>query len=177
MVGIVVIAFLVLAGLPFGGKRRDGTPQRPRAVETVNEAPPPPQSATIVEVPSNLDETKAAKTKRPQPSVVAPATVARQVPAAKAPSPAPVLASRVERSEISGAEAEAALREYVMSTNYYRLAANCVRVDNRGYQNVGYTLEMRDGCGGGSRMLGRWRVDAKTREIFRQREDGRYLRP
>ena len=30
---------------------------------------------------------------------------------------------------------------------------------------------------GSTRMLGRWRVDAKTREVFRQADDGRYLRP
>jgi hypothetical protein len=81
--------------------------------------------------------------------------------------------------EISGDEAVATLRNYVRSTRYYPVAGECIRVENRGYRNVGYTLEVWHSCigGGASRLLGRWRVDSKTREIFRQREDGRYLRP
>lgn len=181
LIGIVIIAWLFVTGLPFGGDRRDGQRQQPRRVETVTEAPPPAPSATIVEVPATVGDTATSKTKSspPQAAIDVPATIVRKTQTAKAPRAAPVVTSRVERSEISGAEAEAALREYVVSTNYYRLAADCVRVDNRGYENVGYTLDVWDRCneGGGSRMLGRWRVDAKTREIFRQRADGRYLRP
>ena len=43
----------------------------------------------------------------------------------------------------------------------------------------GFDYEVWHSCerGGGSRLLGRWRVDALTREVFRQYDDGRYLRP
>ncbi len=95
------------------------------------------------------------------------------------PPPARVVPRAAPSEEISGEEAVAAVRSYVRSTRYYPVASECIRVENRGYRNVGYTLEVWHSCAGGgaSRLLGRWRIDSKTREIFRQRDDGRYLRP
>ena len=182
LIGIVVIAWLVLAGLPFGGERRDGKRHEPGAVDTVTEAPAPPQVTTIVDLPASVvrsNESEAVKTEAPlprqSPTADAPAAQARKAHPANV---RPAAAARPEGSEISGADAEAALREYVVSTNYYRLTADCVRLQNRGYRNVGYTIEVWDACNaeGGSR-LGRWRVDAKTREVFRQGADGRFRRP
>ena len=89
------------------------------------------------------------------------------------PPPAP-------REEISEVEASSTLRGYITSSNYYDgVSSTCLSIRGQGYRNVGYTFSVWDSCvsGGGSRMLGRWRVDAKTREVFRQREDGRFLRP
>ena len=82
-------------------------------------------------------------------------------------------------AEISADEAAATLRNYVRSSRYYEVAGECIRVENRGYRNVGYNLEVWHSCPGGgtSRLLGRWRVDSKTREVFVQRDNGRYLRP
>jgi len=77
--------------------------------------------------------------------------------------------------EIDESEAVSTLRGYLVTRNYYQTGAGCLTVSSEGYSNVGYTLSVRDRCG--SRSLGRWRVDAKTREVFRQQEDGRFLRP
>jgi hypothetical protein len=78
--------------------------------------------------------------------------------------------------EISEAEATTVLRRHLASSNPYDLSTNCMQIRSAGYRNVGYTFSVWDACveGGGTRMLGRWRVDAKTREVFRQGDDGRY---
>jgi hypothetical protein len=88
------------------------------------------------------------------------------------PTPAP---ARVPSSEITQSQAEAVLRGYVTSRRYYDIGSECVSVSTREYRNVGYTIDVHDSCN--SKHLGRWRVDSKTQEVFRQREDGRYLRP
>jgi hypothetical protein len=77
-------------------------------------------------------------------------------------------------------QASATLRDYVTSRNYYdNVDDDCVRVESRGFRNRGFDYEVWNSCerGGGSRLLGRWRVDALTREVFRRYDDGRYLRP
>jgi hypothetical protein len=67
------------------------------------------------------------------------------------------------------------LSRYLNSNNTYDVSSSCLGVRNLGYRNVGYTLEVVDRCAGGT--LGKWRVDSKTRELFRQQPDGRFLRP
>jgi hypothetical protein len=100
-------------------------------------------------------------------------------PPRPAPTP-PAPATPEPGGEISESEAGSTLRRYINSSNYYDgVSGDCLSIRGHGYSNVGYTFSVWDGCvsGGGSRMLGRWRVDSKTREVFRQREDGRFLRP
>ncbi len=151
IVGLVLIAFLVLMGLPFGGREPERRASAPVETETIAEAEPVPaaarvQTGTLVEV----GEERATE-----------------------PTPAPVQPPPAE--EIGVSEAISTLRGFVTSRDYYGVGADCIGVSSLGYQNAGYTLEVRDSCG--SRTLGRWRVDSKTRELFRQLEDGRYLRP
>ncbi len=190
VVGLVVLAWMLLAGLPL---RRDEPPRAPAPqTETIAEAePPPPSTATLIEVPPGTSDDSfdiATTTTQAPPMATAPpaagvepppVVIAQPRPAT--PLPAPVRVVPPPRAaEITAEEATSALRNYVRSTRYYDVAAECIRVENRGYRNVGYDLQVWHSCpgsGGGSRLLGRWRVDAKTREIFRQREDGRYLRP
>jgi hypothetical protein len=215
-----VLAWLLLAGLPF---RREETARAPaRQTETIAEAEaPPPSSATLVEVPPGTtdDSFEIATTTTQEPPMAAtpppattttatvppappaaavqppPVVIAQPRPQTQPPArqpmpaqpsmpssvPAPVRVVPPPRSaEITADEATSTLRNYVRSTRYYDVAGECIRVENRGYRNVGYDLQVWHSCpgsGGGSRLLGRWRVDARTREIFRQREDGRYLRP
>ena len=69
----------------------------------------------------------------------------------------------------------ATLRGYITSRQDYGVSADCLVISSQGYRNVGYTLQAYDRCGQSS--LGQWRVDSKTREVFRRRGDGRYLRP
>ena len=188
LVGLVVLAWLVVAGMPFGTS--DKPPATPQ-VDTVAEAPASAPSATIVEVPGDEDRGGTVPSVTTEPAIPsegsspprpsAPETrkattrTRDQQPIPPATSPA---RAEVQR-EISPSDAEGILRNYVTSTDYYRVKGECIRINNRGYKNVGYTLEIWNTCepGGASRMLGSWRVDAKTREVFRRRDDGRYLRP
>ena len=177
IVVIVVIAWLLMAGLPFGREERPRVAERP-AAETIGEAPapvaPPQSSGTIVDV--------AADTAEPPPVIVPdttpePTTTTTVTTTTVAPPPPPVA---VPRRELTEAQAENVLRGYVTSRRYYDgVRPECVQLRGSGYRNAGYGFSVWDSCadGGGSRMLGRWRVDAKTQEVFVQRDDGRYLRP
>ena len=217
VVGLVLLAWLLLAGLPF---RSDEPKPAPRAqTETIAEAPPqePPNSGTLVEVPPGATDDSfeiattttqsppmsaepppnVTGTSAPPTATAAPPVVRTQPPVVRTqpqprpqppvvvrtqpqPPPAAVPRPQPQRAEITADEATATLRNYVRSSRYYGVAADCIRVENSGYRNVGYDLEVWHSCpgsGGGARRLGRWRVDSKTREVFRQRDDGRYLRP
>ena len=153
LVGLGGLAWLILAGLPFGG--RDREPEIPR-VETIAEgtvAPSsPPETGTIIEVPGE----------RPEP----------------APSPEPE-PEPAQPKLLNDQQASAMLRDFVASRDFYDVGADCMRIESRGFRNRGYAYEVWHTCGrgGASRLLGRWRVDALTREVFRQHDDGRYLRP
>ena len=162
------LAWLLLAGLPFGGGDRRPEPEPPR-VETIAEgtvAPSSPrETGTIMDVAGERPEPEPARKPEPEPA---------REPARK-PAPEPERPSSMLNDE----QASATLREYVTSRNYYKVEDDCVRVESRGLRNRGFDYEVWHSCerGGGSRLLGRWRVDALTREVFRQQGDGRYLRP
>lgn len=116
----------------------------------------------------------------PQPSIrpsrpPAPAPVIREERSVSFPVPAPSRAESPREGEVSEEEAVATLQGFLDARNYYKIDASCVSVSSAGYKNEGYTLDVRDRCD--SRPLGRWRVDSKTRELFRQRENGKYGRP
>jgi hypothetical protein len=215
VVGIVLIAWLLLAGLPFrrgekpivaaapatetiaeGTAPAAGPPETGTIVDVTETAPPPLATATAPAPPAQTEV--PVDTPLPPPVVVdepvrrtPPPAPSRPIPVPPKPVPAPVPAEKPvpapaetapnkPAGEITEGEAAATLRGFVTSRNYYSdVASGCIQVRNQGYRNVGYTFSVWDACvsGGGSRMLGRWRVDAKTREVFRQQEDGRYLRP
>jgi hypothetical protein len=162
---------------------------------TTTTAAPPPNAPVTATSPSAAVPTATAAVQTPpvvvQPSPRAPTPTPTPAPTRtpaptqtqpqNVPVPARVVPPRPERAgEISATQAEVTLRGYVVGKRYYGVASECVRVSNRGYRNVGYNLEVWHSCpgsGGGARLLGRWRVDAKTGELFRQRDDGRYRRP
>jgi hypothetical protein len=194
------VTWLLLAGLPFGGEDRPAT-TRP-ATETIAEGTStadnrPIGTATIVDVtedepelvptttteapPPNVSSTPTNTAPPPRRTIPVPTEPVQAIPVQPAPTrsdpaPAPVRRPVTRDAEISESEAVGTLRSFVTSRNPYGIASNCVGIASRGYRNVGYTLEVVDTCND-SRLLGRWRVDSKTREVFRQREDGRYLRP
>jgi hypothetical protein len=196
IVALVVIAWLLLAGLPFGGreeKRVAGTTTVETIAEGTSPNATPPDTGTVVDVetspvdtqtvaPPPLSTQTVAPVPIPQPSTAPPPNpvVIEQRPPVTPPRPAPVPPPREERAEeITDGEALSTLRGYLASNNPYDVSGDCLQTRSMGYRNVGYTFSVWDACvaGGGSRMLGRWRVDARTREIFRQSDDGRYLRP
>lgn len=233
IVALVLVAWLLLAGLPFGRDKKEvvakpatetiaeGTTTAPSAASgtivevggddtdsmeppfaTETAAPPPLATQTV---PPVVTQTQPVQEPRQQPQPrqqptpqprQQPVPQPRQQPApvivdnrpAPRPSP-PVTRPPVQQprqtpapqpaGEISEGEAAGVLRGHLASNNPYDVAGNCLQVRSGGYRNVGYGFSVWDTCvgGGGSRMLGRWRVDSKTREVFRQRDDGRYLRP
>jgi outer membrane biosynthesis protein TonB len=143
--------------------------QQPRAMPATPQprpAPPPRQSRPAAPAPQPRIVVTRPPASNPSPVRVPP------------PPPPPAQSTPAPGQEISEGAASATLRGYV--GGFYReVSGDCLEIRGHGYRNVGYTFSVWNACneGGGSRMLGRWRVDSKTREVFRQREDGRYLRP
>lgn len=166
IVGIIVIAWIVLASMPLG---RDTATNPP--VETVTEGTAPRETATLVDIPDPAQRAGA------NPSVtIPPAQVATEPRVTGATEPPP----EAGPGEMSEAAAGVRLSNYITERDYYEIADECVQVRGLGYKNAGYTFEVWHNCRGGGgqpRLLGRWRVDSERGEIFRQRPDGRYLEP
>lgn len=231
IVGLIVIAWVVMANMPDRGEERVGLPE----VETVEPSAAPAETGTLVEIngddtttrtalqpPMIIEEVTPPTTTyvdptpppyaeppvvsppltQPQPTPTRPPATTTPPPAAAQPRPAPVSPppatqprpapvsppvvtpdppppSRTPAERISEGEAVSRVRQYISSRRVYDTSAACTSVRSRGLVNEGYTIEVWDSCGanGGSRRLGRWRVDVKTGEIFRQNDSGRYLAP
>jgi hypothetical protein len=196
IVALVVIAWLLLAGLPFG---REKTIVATETAETIAEGTvdrPPAETGTVVDVGGTVEAPFPTQTETqtmppitttypptPPATQAPPVIVEEPVVVPPPPRPVPVQTTREPEpplepvsQEISEAEATTALRRHLASSNPYDLSPNCLQIRSVGYRNVGYTFSVWDACveGGGTRMLGRWRVDAKTSEVFRQGDDGRY---
>lgn len=220
IVGLVLIAWLLLAGLPFGreeGRTVAAGPETETIAEGTAPPPAPQPTGTIVDVdptvepppeltgpgetatqppptatqppptatqppPVIVDErpTPPATTTRPAPAPRPDPVPPARDPAPSTPAPEPSTPAPSRSGEISESEATNVLRGFITSQSYYEgVRSECVQIRASGYRNVGYGFSVWDSCasGGGSRMLGRWRVDSKTREVFRQAGDGRYVRP
>jgi len=199
LVVIALLAWALLKGLPFGGE--ETSPQvaqlRVDVVEESTTRTVEPtilgETATVVELPSNARTDSGEISSEPNEPVVipeAPAPVVTRIPeGVRTPPISPSLPPRsVEdapaelvvvperrRAEISGDEAVQVLDSYLAENNPYAVDLRCLSIREAGYRNAGYTLSVRDRCDGG--VLGLWRIDSKTREIFRQRSNGRYQRP
>ncbi|HEY0144216.1 MAG TPA: hypothetical protein VGF48_25245 [Thermoanaerobaculia bacterium] len=201
------IIFLLLSGAPYGRDSETKVGEQPptetiaegesAATATLVEAgdPAPPttgtgldQTATMAppilreEPPPSVigEPTTTTPPPRQQPREDVPVTTPRPtpVPAPAQSTPRPAQTEPVSppaSGEISRDEAVNILRGYVTSSDYYGIGARCTSIRGGTYRNVGYTMEVHDSCS--NRLLGNWRVDSKTREVFRQQGDGRYLRP
>lgn len=197
IVGIVVLAFLALMGLPFG---REDAERRPIAVEeteTIAEGPAASTAsptATIVEVPGEdlpvtstlapndgiepgdpvpVPATSPPATPEPEPPVPT-TTSAMPPPSTAAPEP-PRAATRVSESE-----AESRLRSYITGRNVYPdVARSCLQIRSDGFKNEGYGFSVWQACisGGGAKRVGMWRVDAKDGSLYRRNDRGRYVSP
>ena len=201
IVGLVVIAWLLLAGLPFGREKHvvstetsetiaegtvDAQPEPTgTVVDLAGTEEPPFATQTMPPIPTQSIPTQTVPPITQPPSTQLPPVIVEEPPPARPiPRPAPVDTTREPepsqdetRGEISESEASSTLRDHLAAANPYDdVSLSCLQLRSVGYQNVGYTFAVWDACveGGGSRMLGRWRVDAKTREVFRQGDDGRY---
>jgi hypothetical protein len=70
------------------------------------------------------------------------------------------------------------LTTWIKSHRYYEFPPDCLRAKSVGYKNAGYTIELAaEGCPGNTPagIVGRWRVDAKTGEIYVQNRAGKYV--
>ncbi len=192
LIGLIIVVWAILAGMPFG-EREPQRPAKPQ-MDVVREREAP-STATLSEVGGPVDQPETAARQRTAappvrssvPPPVASGTVrATEQPRAVPPSRPTVVPppqhsttrpepSSPKRGEIGESEAVARLRAFIGSRSDYGASYDCVTVSSQGYKNQGYTLNARNRCEDSS--LGRWRVDSLTREVFRQREDGRFLRP
>jgi hypothetical protein len=73
------------------------------------------------------------------------------------------------RREFSESDAISRLRVYLTSYDPYDVPRDCLSVRSDGYRDGGYALEVVDHCAAQPEALGRWRVDAVTHAISRQR--------
>jgi len=73
------------------------------------------------------------------------------------------------RHEFNESDAISRLRAYLASYDPYDVPRDCLSVRSNGYRVRGYELEVVDHCALQPRTLGRWRVDAVTRAVSRQR--------
>ncbi|MBW3672463.1 MAG: hypothetical protein KY432_12430, partial [Acidobacteria bacterium] len=80
--------------------------------------------------------------------------------------------------DLSEAGAVATLVEWVTTNDHYDVRDGCIGVRSQGYSNRGYTIELfASNCNGRDGLLGRWRVDTLTHDVYEQKPDGRYLSP
>ena len=177
IVALVVIAWLVIAGLPFG--RREGievTSTEDAATETVAEGAPPPGSPNLAPIPLSNATDLGYETTQAAPPIILPETsalppdvvvpppmVSAQPPpdVTRPPVIPPPVAEPAPQAEppdgespaqepmgISEAEAGAILRRFVTETDYYRVADPCVQVRATGARNDGYGFGVWDACAG-----------------------------
>ena len=114
----------------------------------------------------------------PPPPRPIPRPVPQPVPVLQpAPIPQPTPPASDELLDESGATVR--LRSFLAQNNPYDVPIRCLDISSLGFSNRGYTLQVTQlACDSAeARTLDRWRVDALTREVFRQRSDGRFTRP
>lgn len=130
-------------------------PVTPPPVQT----PPPPQTQ-----PPPRTQPPPAEPPRREPPVATP-------PPRETPPPPPREPARPEPREISETDAIARVRAHIIASDTYDIPPSCVSVRGRGRSGDGYTVDVWNTCvgGGGSRRVGQWRVDARTRELSRRR--------
>lgn len=83
-------------------------------------------------------------------------------------------------NQITEEQAIHQLTTWIKSNRYYDFPLDCLRTKSLGHKNAGYTFELvAEGCLGNSPegVVGRWRVDAKTAEIYVQNGAGKYVSP
>ena len=88
--------------------------------------------------------------------------------------------TNVPGGEISEEQAIHLLTTWIKFHRYYDFPQVCLRAKSLGYKNAGYTIELAaEGCPGNTPegVVGRWRIDAKTGEIYVQNRAGKYVSP
>jgi len=192
LVAVVILAAAALAFWKF--KPASGARSETNRAATRREplrAPEPREAATLSSIPvSNTPVSEAgmpanvegglipATSERPAPTVDAstPASTVREEKPASSTPPRPEAALKV-----SEGEATEILRNWIVSRKFYPADSACIQVRSLGFKNAGYTAEaVSGGCNpatpSGS-VVGKWRIDAATGEVFVQNARGRYVSP
>lgn len=173
IVPVVVVVLALVAWLLFSRSpsEREVPVVETATMETIAEGTvnTPSETGTIVELTDTTATTATTVTQPP------PAIIEEQPPIVPDVEPLPPQPVR----EITDSEATSVLRAHLGANNPYDAILGCLQIRDAGYSNAGFAFTVWDSCvpDGGTRLLGRWRVDAVTKEVFRQRDDGRYLRP
>lgn len=179
---IAFIAFKVLSGFPYNRRAKVTTTSSSSSTQvgsgTIEESTSTVDPDLIQTAPpgTTLQVQPAAPPMRP--TAPAPMTPQPNVTPMEPPlgvTPAEPPATR----ELSEAQALDRVLTYVAKTHYYDADGSCVRAHSLGYRNRGYTIELLgvDCADRDDGLLDRWRVDTVTGDVFKQSEDGRYLRP
>src|SRR6266478_7512521 len=88
--------------------------------------------------------------------------------------------TNVPTGQISEEQAIHELMTWIKSHPSYYSQVDCLKPKSLEYKNAGYTIEITaEGCPGNrpKGVVGRWRVDAKTSEIYVQNKAGKYVSP
>jgi len=192
IIAVALIAWAILAGMPYGSQRSQV--QTLPGADTANTIG---ENAQTTETVSQIGGTTTTIDRGPvavpstqpplQPAPIQPAPIIVQQqtpppmttsPAAPAPTPPMASASTAPQpTEISEDDAVSRLRDFLARNNPYSTSADCIGLATLGERNHGYTIDVRDTCASTPNTLGRWRADAVTGEVYRQNDDGRYVKP
>lgn len=179
LIALLLIAWAVLAGFPFG-EGEDELRRRPQSSDVVVESPAaePSRDVIIEEIAPQAGE-EVPIDQVPESAMVRPATPQQQTSPRSAPAPAGGFSSSSPpEGNISESEAVARVTSWVNRNDRYGVDPNCVRARSEGYSNRGFTIVLvADGCSGRTGQLGRWRVDTLTGRVYEQKPDGRFLDP
>jgi hypothetical protein len=114
---------------------------------------PPPQTSTPSPQP---EPPPPPATREPEPE-----------PPPREPEPPPAPEPPEEPQGISESEAASRLRSYLIRTDQYGIPEDCLQIRSTGRDGDRYGFRAWNTCvgGGGSKLLGRWNVNANTGRI------------
>lgn len=101
----------------------------------------------------------------PATASIPPATSTRARPSETSTSTNTSTSTEEDRRTINEAQARSRLWP-VVDANYDNVESDCLKIESLGYTDGGYNFLVTDSCA--NNTLGRWRVDAKTREVSQQ---------
>lgn len=168
---VVVFGLVVLSFFPIGENEVTRQDDPPRVVEESEG----PETTTFVEVPGSAPAVTEPEIEEMEPERAAAAPDNRL---SERDAIAGLSTASPPEGDLSEAGAVATLLGWVTTNDHYDVRDSCIGVRSQGYSNRGYTIELLAlNCDGRDGLLGRWRVDTLTHDVYEQKPDGRYLSP
>lgn len=85
---------------------------------------------------------------------------------------------RADSPRIDETEAQTLLTRWVGDNRYYPVRSDCLQTKATALKNMGYSTELwSKGCDAPEKLLGRWRVDGNTGELYVMNDAGKYAAP